>query len=532
MSSNGSIPDISEEKVDPSAVEILAKDTSEQQDGQLLSDEERKVAEARIKRALDMRLMPTMIVIFILNYIDRIGITSARLKGLEQDLHLSDLQYEAVIAIFCASYCPAQIPSNMIIHKVKRPSVYMGACVILWGLCSAMTGLTQNFTGMVLVRIAIGFPEAAFYPGAMYLLSRWYTKKELSFRSAILYGGLLISNAFGSFIAAGILSNMEGARGIRAWRWLFFIEVWCFPYELIKSVTRLGPQGAVTVCFGFLAIWALPDFPHNTSWMSPAERRLAQARLAEDAGEADEDATDESIWHGLKLALMDPKVPLFALMSCSQLIGLSFINFFPTLTATLGYNTTITLLLAAPPWIWATIVCCLTAWSADKTGERFVHVSGWWWGVIVGYIIGLSTMSVGGRYMSLFLMASGYTGFALTLVWVSNAIPRPPAKRSIAMGVVNGFGNIGNLIGSFVWKANWSPEYHQSMIIGIATLTLSCTLAFVIRCILIRENRLLAEAELKNISPAERERVQEAARLEGITFEEAMNKKKGFRYLY
>ena len=36
-------------------------------------------------------------------------------------------------------------------------------------------------------------------------------------------------------------------------------------------------------------------------------------------------------------------------------------------------------------------------------------------------------------------------GFALTLVWVSNAVPRPPAKRSAAMGIVNGFGNLGNL---------------------------------------------------------------------------------------
>ena len=64
-------------------------------------------------------------------------------------------------------------------------------------------------------RFCLGIPEAAFYPGAIYLLSRWYTRKvtydqkipeqvltcwpqELAFRSAILYGGLLISNAFGS----------------------------------------------------------------------------------------------------------------------------------------------------------------------------------------------------------------------------------------------------------------------------------------------------------------------------------------------
>lgn len=46
----------------------------------------------------------------------------------------------------------------------------------------------------------------------------------------------------------------------------------------------------------------------------------------------------------------------------------------------------------------------------DKSGERFLHLAVPWWGVIVGYIIGLSTMSVGGRYVGMFLMASGYAG--------------------------------------------------------------------------------------------------------------------------
>lgn len=66
---------------------------------------------------------------------------------------------------------------------------------------------------------------------------------------------------------------------------------------------------------------------------------------------------------------------------------------------------------------------------------------------IIGYIIALSTFSIAARYVSLFLMACGDVGqepfspllalpntdfyfekgFAITLVWVSNAIPRPPA---------------------------------------------------------------------------------------------------------
>ena len=54
-------------------------------------------------------------------------------------------------------------------------------------------------------------------------------------------------------------------------------------------------------------------------------------------------------------------------------------------------------------------------------------------------------MSVGGRYVSLFLMAAGYVGSSMTLVWVSNSIPRPPSKRAASLGIVNGVGNLGAL---------------------------------------------------------------------------------------
>ncbi|EGO26550.1 hypothetical protein SERLADRAFT_447730 [Serpula lacrymans var. lacrymans S7.9] len=466
-------------------------------DFELLTAEHRAAGERKLLRKLDMRLMPTIVVIYLMNYIDRVAVTSARLKGLEADLGLTDVQYDTVVAILYASYCPAQIPSNIILNRVTRPTLYIGTCVVLWGLTSAMTGITKNFAGIMACRVFIGLPEAAFYPGCMYLLSSWYTRKELAFRSAILYAGLMVSNAFGSLIAAGILGNMQGAMGIAAWRWLFYIE------------------GAITMFVGFLTMWLLPDYPHNTRWLSPAERRLAQVRLAEDAGEADHDSANESVFAGFIMAIKDPKVLVFMLMGCSQLLGLSYINFFPTLTATLGFNTTITLLMA------------------HRTGERFFHITSWWWAVILGYIISLCTMSIGGRYFSLFLMTIGSTsGYSMTLVWVSNAVPRPPAKRSAAMGLVNGFGNLGNLMGSYIWKSNWSPEYHPSMIIALSGLAFASCLNFVIRCMLIRENKQIEKDELEHMEGPGRERIEEAARLEGITFGEAVRRRRGFRYLY
>ncbi|KAF9047794.1 major facilitator superfamily domain-containing protein [Panaeolus papilionaceus] len=475
---------------------------------------ERLLAEKKLVRKLDTRLLPTIFIIFIMNFIDRNGVTTARLKGMQQDLHINDLQYATVIAILFASYCPAQIPSNMILNKVSRPSWFIGTCTVIWGLTSALTGITTNFAGIIACRVFIGLPEAAFYPGAIFLLSRWYTKKELAFRSAFLYAGLLIANAFGTLMAAGILANMEGKRGIRAWRWLFFIE------------------GALTIIVGLISVWLLPDYPHNTRWLSPFERRLAQVRLAEDAGEADKDNVEDSQLQGLIMAIKDPKVAIFSLMSMSQLLGLSFVFFFPTLTQSLGVSTTVALLLAAPPWVVASILTCLNAWHADKTGERFYHITGWWWFSNIGFIIALSTVSNAGRYVAMFLMAFGDAGFAMTLVWVSNAIPRPPAKRAAAIGVVNGFGNIGNVMGSYAWKSSWGPLYHQSMIISLCALVFSTILAFIMRQMLVRENRKLDADERAAMKGANRARVEEAARLEGITFEQAMERRKGFRYLY
>ncbi|KAL5521338.1 hypothetical protein ACEPAG_9262 [Sanghuangporus baumii] len=519
-SKNVSEKSITELRIETTSVDDIVpieKEANSQTSNAILSDHERRrKEEQRLIRRVDMRLLPMVFIIFVMNYIDRIAVTTARLKGLEQDLGLSDVQYDTVVAIVYVSYCLAQLPSNMILNRVKRPSWYIGICTVLWGLISALSGVTRDFSSILSCRLFLGFPEAAFYPGASYLLSRWYTRKELAFRSSILYAGLLISNAFGSLLAAGILSGMDGKSGIRGWRWLFIIE------------------GAFTVCIGLLAMWSLPDYPADTRWLSAEEMRLAQARLAEDVGEADQDVKSEttSMWSGVKLACKDFKVVIFSFMFLSQLLGLSFINFFPTLTSTLGFNSAISLLLAAPPWMFATILCLLNAFHADRTEERFFHNTGPLWSTIIGYIIGLSTSVLGGRYFGMFLMASGWAGSCLTLVWLSNTIPRPPAKRAAAIAIVNASGNVANIIGSFAWKASWGPAYHQSMVICMSSLVVASLLGFTIRSILIRENKKLEREEINNLTYAHNQRIEEFARLEGITFDEALARKRGFRYLY
>lgn len=99
------------------------------------------------------------------------------------------------------------------------------------------------------------------------------------------------------------------------------------------------------------AAFILPDYPQNSSGFSDEELQVARLRMFEDVGEVDEDSKDQHWSAGLKMALSDWKlyVLMFSLTSC--VTGLSFNAYFPTLTQTLGYGTTQTLLLVAPPWV-------------------------------------------------------------------------------------------------------------------------------------------------------------------------------------
>jgi MFS family permease len=80
------------------------------------------------------------------------------------------------------------------------------------------TTLSCSFVGALLTRFFLGFVEAAFFPGALFLLSKWYKRSELGQRTALLSCGGLISNAFGSLMASGILDGMDGKLGCAAWR--------------------------------------------------------------------------------------------------------------------------------------------------------------------------------------------------------------------------------------------------------------------------------------------------------------------------
>ena len=106
-------------------------------------------------------------------------------------------------------------------------------------------------------------------------------------------------------------------------------------------------------------------------------------------------------------------------------------NLFPTVVATLGYSSVISLLLTVPPYALAVITSFFNAWHADKTGERYFHITLPLYFAVIAFIIAASTTAVGPRYFAMMLMPAGvYTGYVVAPGWISNTLPRPPAKVS------------------------------------------------------------------------------------------------------
>ena len=249
--------------------------------------------EIALVKKLDRWIMPMLWSMYWLNYLDRNAIALARLDDLEEDLNLTSTEYQTCVSILFVGYLLGQIPSNMFLNRT-RPSRYMGICMMLLAVVSALTALAKDFKGLLLTRFFLGVTEAPYYPGAVYLLSMFYNRKEVATRIAILYTGNILATAFAGLIAAGIFHGLGDVAGISGWQWLFIL------------------QGIVTFLIAIVGYFLLPDFPHNTWWLTQAERDLAVSRMAIDTVGKSEDT---SVWTGFRQAAKDPMVWVFAFMA-------------------------------------------------------------------------------------------------------------------------------------------------------------------------------------------------------------------------
>ncbi|KAH8589040.1 vitamin H transporter [Bisporella sp. PMI_857] len=428
--------------------------------------------EIALVKKLDWRIMPTLWAMYFLNYLDRSAIASARLNDLEEDLGLVGSQYNTCISILFIGYLIMQVPSNMLMNSGKvRPSIYMGLCMALWAIVSALTSMVKNYTGLVLVRFFLGVTEAPFYPGALYMLSIFYTRKEIAARIAILYSGNIFATAFAGLIAAAIFETLDDAHGLAGWKWLFIIE------------------GAVTFVVALVAIFLLPDDPLTTRWLSPDEQQLAHSRIAKDTVNL---APNKGAIAGLKQAVKDPLFYPLILMQNFHISACSFNNFFPTVVGSLGFNRTLTLVLTCPPYLVSGFVGWFLGLSSGKFNERTWHITGAMGTALVGFIISCISLDPAARYVACFLFASGaYAINSVILGWCTATLGQTTEKKAVSLGLINTFANLSYVYTAYLYPKSDGPRYLTAMSANSAFAVATIMVAWGLKLFLVRKNKQL-----------------------------------------
>ena len=218
----------------------------------------------RLIARVDLRVIPFLSIMYLLAFLDRTNIANASVFGLQKDLGLTGTQYNTALTIFFVPYIVFEIPSNILLNKLK-PHVWLSACMFLFGLVTVCQGLVQGYGGLLATRFFLGLAETGMFPGSFYLIGMWYKRSEAQRRYSFFFGSTSLAGAFGGLLASAI-GKMNGMRGYLGWRWIFILE------------------GTLTCVVAILFFFLLPNFPEDAKWLDEEERAYVKARLRKDQG--------------------------------------------------------------------------------------------------------------------------------------------------------------------------------------------------------------------------------------------------------
>ncbi|KAL4913596.1 major facilitator superfamily domain-containing protein [Aspergillus aurantiobrunneus] len=434
--------------------------------------------EKKLVRKIDFFLLPNIWIMYLLSYMDRTNIGNAKIAGMGDDLQLTSNQYSIILVVFFIGYVVFEPPSNMILVRT-RPSRYLPAIMALWGALTCVMSVVKNYHHLIVLRVFVGLMEAGFAPGVLLIIASWYKRREQSKRFAVFMSAAILSGAFGGLIAGAITSRLEGARGIRGWRWLFIVE------------------GAITSAWAIVSAFLLLDYPGTTSKLSERERAIAVARLQEGPATARNDEERMGSLKALWLSVKDWRTWGFTI-GYIVIVGSSTLTYFyPTLVAGLGYTDKVQAqYMTVPIYAVAFVATLATSLFADKLlNHRGIIIASWLGFSLVTSIVVCCVYDFTARYALLVLMAAGlWASNSTSLSFASTSFgDMDPQVRAVALALMNALGNLAQIYGAYLFPDDDEPKYLMgfgviSGMLGVGVIT------YVVMQVLIRRRMPLVTA--------------------------------------
>ena len=374
-------------------------------------------AVAKVKR----HVLPLFVVMFIVNYIDRVNIGFVR-THMETDLGIGAAAYGLGAGLFFVGYALFEVPSNMLLQRFGARA-WLTRIMFTWGLVAMGMAFVQGETSFYVMRFLLGVTEAGFYPGVLYYFTQWLPASERGKAMAIFLSGSAIASIISGPITGALLS-VTGL-GLHGWQWMFLIE-----------------GGASVALCGFVYYW-LQSHIHEAKWLTPAEQTTLSGVIAEEqrAREA-EHVVKPSIF---KL-LADTQILVFCFIFFSVALTIYGATFWlPSMIKKMGNVSDFEVgLFNSIPWI----ISIAAMYGFAALAARFKHQQAWVATTLIIAAGGMFMSTYGGPVFAFVAICFAAVGFkaASALFW---PIPQAYLDARIAAAVLALINSVGNL-GGFV----------------------------------------------------------------------------------
>lgn len=295
-----------------------------------------ELSEDQLMKKVAWRLMPLLIVMFLVSFIDRQNVGFAKLEMVHA-LGMSEAAYGLGASLFFIGYLLFEIPSTLALHKYGA-RVWLARIMFTWGAVTVLLGFTSSLPMFYVLRFMLGVAEAGFYPGVIYYLTLWFPQAYRTRVLGVFTLGSALANMLGSLVG-GLLLTLNGTLGLAGWQWVFIAT------------------GAPAVLLTLVVMVYLPGSIDESRFLSAAQKAKLNDMMQRD--------TPANATRGNPLAaLWDLRVLLFAatyMLMSTSLYGVTY--WLPTLVKGFGVSSTINGLLNMMPWGLAVL---LLLWLPGK----------------------------------------------------------------------------------------------------------------------------------------------------------------------
>jgi ACS family tartrate transporter-like MFS transporter len=412
--------------------------------------------EKRVLRKITLRIVPFVMLLYFVAFIDRVNIGFAALT-MNKDLGFSPTVFGFGAGIFFLGYFLCEVPSNLVLDKVGA-RIWIARVMVTWGLISAAMALVQGSTSFYVLRFLLGAAEAGFFPGIILYLSYWFPARQRAAVTAIFMAAAPLSTVLGSPVS-GALLEMHGMLGLSGWQWMFIVE------------------GVPAVLLGVVVLFYMTDRPEKATWLSNDERnwlvRTMNAEAAQKAGTA-----SHSIWRGLA----DLRVIALSLVYFGTSAGLYTLGIWaPQIIKQFGLSSLQIGFLNALPGVVAVIAMVWWARHSDRTGERTWHVVGACLLGSLGLVLAGFAGTVLGVLLSLTLVNIGISS-AKPPLWSMPTMFLSGSAAAAGIATINSIGNLGGFVGPAMigWIKDLTGSFEGGLLFVAALLVLSAVLTLIL----------------------------------------------------